>query len=148
VGERHCLLSSKSSVSGIAANEVGLDCVEIRYESVATLHGVEPFMCRSHPTASNRLNGPTLEAGARVFQAGDRILCRSNSPRLDVLNGDLGTVTAVHPHHSTIPVRLDRDPETRGLPDWYLDQDHIDYGYALTGHKAQGATTENGRTLR
>ncbi|MCH8898933.1 MAG: ABC transporter substrate-binding protein [Acidobacteria bacterium] len=38
-----------------------------------------------------------------------------------------------------------RDPEIRELPAWYLDQDHVDHGYALTGHKAQGVTT--GRTF-
>ena len=58
-----------------------------------------------------------------------------------MLNGDLGTVVSVDPDHETLTVRLDRDPETRELPGWYLDQDHVDYGYALTGHKAQGVTT-------
>ena len=100
---------------------------------------------RNHLSASQRLNGPTLDTGARVFQAGDRILCRKNQDRLDVLNGDLGTVITVDPDHGTLTVRLDRDPETRDLPGWYLDQDHVDYGYALTGHKAQGITT--GRTF-
>jgi ATP-dependent exoDNAse (exonuclease V) alpha subunit len=99
---------------------------------------------RTHLTASNRLNGPTLEAGERTFQAGDRILftCRRNQTRLGVLNGDLATVTNVHPEQGTLTVRLDRDPETRNLPVWYLDQGHVDYGYALTGHKAQGVTTD------
>ena len=91
---------------------------------------------RSHLAASQRLNGPTLEAGERVFQAGDRILCRKNQDRLDVLNGDLGTVVAADPNIRTLTVRLDRDPETRELPGWYVDQDQVDYGYALTGHKA------------
>ena len=100
---------------------------------------------RSHLAASQRLNGPTLEAGERVFQAGDRILCRKNQDRLDVLNGDLGTVVAADPNIRTLTVRLDRDPETRELPGWYVDQDQVDYGYALTGHKAQGVTT--GRTF-
>jgi AAA domain/TrwC relaxase len=100
---------------------------------------------RSHLTASQRLNGPILEAGERVFQAGDRILCRKNQDRLDVLNGDLGTVLSVDPDHGTLTLRLDRDPETRELPAWYISQDHVDYGYALTGHKAQGVTT--GRTF-
>ncbi|MCH7901784.1 MAG: AAA family ATPase, partial [Acidobacteria bacterium] len=100
---------------------------------------------RSHLAASQRLNGPTLEAGERVFQAGDRILCRNNQSRLDVLNGDLGTVLTVNTDHGALTVRLDRDPETRELPSWYLDEGHVDYGYALTGHKAQGVTT--GRTF-
>jgi hypothetical protein len=77
-----------------------------------------------------------------VFQAGDRILCRQNQTRLGVLNGDLATVVSVDPDHGTLTVRLDRDPETREIPGWYLDQGHVDYGYALTGHKAQGVTTD------
>ena len=97
---------------------------------------------RTHLAASNRLHGPALETGERVFQAGDRILCRQNQNRLGVLNGDLATVVSVDPDHGTLTVRLDRDPETRDLPVWYLDQGHVDYGYALTGHKAQGVTTD------
>ena len=77
-----------------------------------------------------------------MFQAGDRILCRKNQNRLGVLNGDLATVVSVDPDHGTLTVRLDRDPETRDLPVWYLDQGHVDYGYAMTGHKAQGVTTD------
>ncbi len=97
---------------------------------------------RLHLTASNRLHGPTLEVGEQRFQAGDRILCRKNQTRLGALNGDLGTVVSVDPDHDTLTVQLDRDPETRNLPVWYLDQGHVDYGYALTGHKAQGVTTD------
>ena len=100
---------------------------------------------RAHLAASDRLHGPTLDAGERTFQAGDRILCRKNQSRLEVLNGDLGTVIAVFPEQNSLTVRLDRDPETRELPGWYLDHGHVDYGYALTGHKAQGVTT--GRTF-
>jgi hypothetical protein len=97
---------------------------------------------RTHLTASNRLHGPALQAGERVFQAGDRILCRKNQTRLGILNGDLATVVSADPDHRTLTVRLDRDPETREIPAWYLDQGHLDYGYALTGHKAQGVTTD------
>ncbi|MDF1597158.1 MAG: MobF family relaxase [Acidimicrobiia bacterium] len=100
---------------------------------------------RTQLAASNRLHGPALEVGERVFQAGDRILCRQNQTRLGVLNGDLATVVSADPNHGTLTVQLDRDPETRNLPAWYLDQGHVEYGYALTGHKAQGVTT--GRTF-
>jgi conjugative relaxase-like TrwC/TraI family protein len=100
---------------------------------------------RTSLAASGRLHGPDLDTADRTFQAGDRILCRHNQPRLDVLNGDLATVDAVDVRRGTLTVRLDRDPEPRQLPAWYLKQGHVDHGYALTGHKAQGVTT--GRTF-
>jgi hypothetical protein len=102
---------------------------------------------RARLAAERRLNGPTLETTERDFQAGDRILCRNNQNRLDVYNGDLGTVDAVNPDSGSLTVRLDRDPETRVLPSWYLDDGHVDYGYALTGHKAQGVTTSRTFTV-
>jgi len=102
---------------------------------------------RNYLAASNRLNGPTLNTAERVFQAGDRILCRKNQTRLGVLNGDLATVTSIDHQNRSLTVRLDRDPETRDLPGWYLDQGHVDYGYALTGHKAQGVTTDRTFTI-
>jgi ATP-dependent exoDNAse (exonuclease V) alpha subunit len=98
---------------------------------------------RTHLAASNRLQGPTLEAAERIFQAGDRILCRQNQSRLGVLNGDLATITNIDQERKSLTVRLDRDPETRNLPGWYLEQGHVDYGYAMTGHKAQGVTTDH-----
>jgi len=97
---------------------------------------------RSLLAAAHRFDGPALEAGERVFQAGDRILCRHNQSRLGVLNGDLATVTSVDNANGSLTVRLDRDPEARELPVSYLEQGHVDYGYAMTGHKAQGVTTD------
>jgi ATP-dependent exoDNAse (exonuclease V) alpha subunit len=102
---------------------------------------------RARLAVSRRLSGPALETTERVFQAGDRILCRQNRSALGVLNGDLGTVFAVDTHHGALTVRLDRDFETRDLPSWYLDDGHVDYGYALTGHKAQGVTTSRAFTV-
>ncbi len=100
---------------------------------------------RQHLATSGRLHGPTHEASGVVLQAGDRILCRRNQHHLDVLNGDLGTITAVDQKAGTVTVRLDRDPETRELPGWCLTDGNVGYGYALTAHKAQGITT--GRTF-
>jgi ATP-dependent exoDNAse (exonuclease V) alpha subunit len=97
---------------------------------------------RTHLAASNQFHGPTLEAGELAFEAGDRVLCLQNQTRLGVLNGDLATVTSVDQENKSLAVRLDRDPETRELPVWYLEQGHVDYGYAMTGHKAQGVTTD------
>ena len=102
-------------------------------------------LARSHIAASGGLDGPVLQAADRVFQIGDRTLCLTNRSRLGVLNSDLATVVSVDPGRRSLTVRLDRDLETRDLPDCYLDEGHLDYGYALTGHKAQGVTV--GRTF-
>jgi ATP-dependent exoDNAse (exonuclease V) alpha subunit len=102
-------------------------------------------LARSHMAALGALDGPTVHTADRVFQIGDRVLCLTNKSRLGVVNGDLGTVVSVDPGQRSLTVQLDRDPETRELPDWYLDEGLVDYGYALTGHKAQGVTV--GRTF-
>ncbi len=102
---------------------------------------------RQHLAASGHLDGPTLDGPGVAIQAGDRILCRRNQHGLDVLNGDLGTITAVNQDAGTVTVRLDRDPETRELPDWYLNDGNVVHGYALTAHKAQGITTDRTFTV-
>lgn len=91
---------------------------------------------------SGHLSGPNLEADGREYQRGDRVMCLKNDPRLGVLNGDLATAINVDPKRGTLTIQLDREPEPRLLPAWYLDDGHIDYGYALTGHKAQGITVD------
>lgn len=97
---------------------------------------------RQRMTAMGRLTGPTLTVGDLQLQAGDRVLCLKNQRRVGVLNGDLATITSLDPANKTVTVRLDRADQTRTLPAWYLEEGHLGYGYALTGHKAQGVTTE------
>jgi len=83
-----------------------------------------------------------LKADDREYQAGDRILCLKNQSRVGVLNGDLATVSSVDLDKGALTVRLDRHPEPTHLPAWYLHDGHVDHGYAVTCHKAQGATVE------
>lgn len=77
--------------------------------------------------------------------ADDRI--EENQPRLGVYNGDLASIVAVQPDLASVTVRLDRDGTTRDLFGWYLEAGHVDYGYAMTGHKAQGVTTSRTFTV-
>ncbi len=99
-------------------------------------------LARSHLASSGHLDGPTLQADGREYQCGDRVICLQNNPRIGVLNGDLATVISLDPEMRTLTVRLDSEPDARHLPDWYLDGGRVDYGYALTGHKAQGVTVD------
>jgi len=107
----------------------------------ATVKQLNVF-ARGHLANSGHLTGSTLEAGGREYQRGDRVICLKNDPRLGVLNGDLATAIRVDPKTGTLTIQLDRDPEPRSLPGRYLDNGHIDHGYALTGHKAQGITVD------
>lgn len=102
---------------------------------------------RSIMDASGHLHGPTLRTPERTFKTGDRVVCLKNRSRLGVVNGDLGTVTGVDTERRAITIRLDRTGDTRTVPHWYLDDGHLDYGYALTGHKAQGATASRVHTV-
>jgi conjugative relaxase-like TrwC/TraI family protein len=96
--------------------------------------------------AAGGLAGPELELGARRFAAGDRVLLRSSDRRLEVANGDRGTVTAVDPKRHTLTVRLrERDVV---LPRSYLEQGRsLQHGYAMTGHAAQGLTVDRAYVL-
>jgi hypothetical protein len=93
------------------------------------------------------LNGPTLDVNDTTFQAGDRVVCLKNKARLGVLNGDLATVTAIDTGHRTVTLRLDRTENSVRVPHWYFDDGHLDWGYAVTGHKSQGTTTRRAHTV-
>ncbi|HUR77846.1 MAG TPA: MobF family relaxase [Acidimicrobiales bacterium] len=70
---------------------------------------------------------------------GDWVVARRNDRRIGVHNGDLGVVTAIDEHAAT--VMLDRGP-TVVVPADYIGRGHLDHGYAITIHKAQGATCD------
>jgi conjugative relaxase-like TrwC/TraI family protein len=95
---------------------------------------------------AGRLSGPELVAGERPFQAGDRVLTLRNDRRVGVLNGTRGTVAAVDIARREMVVATDAGP-TVVLPARYLDAGHVAHGYAVTAHKAQGATVDRAMLL-
>ena len=74
----------------------------------------------------------------REFRVGDRVLCRHNNLELGVRNGTRATITALDP--ATLHP-ADDGGATRPIPLDYAFK-HLDHGYALTGHAAQGATVD------
>jgi conjugative relaxase-like TrwC/TraI family protein len=90
-----------------------------------------------------RLGPDSLRFGEREFRAGDRVLCRRNDPQLSIRNGTRATVLELDDDRLTI--RTDAGA-LRQLPSAYVRK-HIDHGYALTGHAAQGATVERAFVL-
>lgn len=78
-----------------------------------------------------------VKAGPDTLFPGDRVLFTKNSMTLGVCNGDLGTMRSSS--GSSIHVRLDNGQFVTADLEQYP---HLQLGYALTTHKAQGMTVE------
>jgi ATP-dependent exoDNAse (exonuclease V) alpha subunit len=89
--------------------------------------------------ASDGALGPVVvQVGDVEFAVGDRVVCTRNNKRLGVVNGDVGTVGGVG-DKGLIVTLANREVE---LPETYLAAGNLSHGYALTVHKAQGATCD------
>src|SRR5690242_13665579 len=87
-----------------------------------------------------RLGNEALTLGGREFRVGDRVLCRHNHTSLGVRNGTRGTIIGLDAASRSLTVKADAGGIHR-LPLDY-SREHLEHGYALTGHAAQGATVE------
>lgn len=127
------------------AREAGEDAVMIalRRDDVADLNA----RARVTMTAAGRLGADTLTVGGRDFAVGDEIVCLRNDRRLGVLNGTRGHVAALNLDRREVTIATSHDTH-RTLTEAYLagtaerTGPGLDHGYAITGHKAQGMTTD------
>jgi len=84
--------------------------------------------------------------GALVLAQGDRIVITRNAKVLGMMNGDLGTVTALAERRGQVEITLRLDDGR--MRSWRVSEHpHIEHGYALTVHKAQGASVERAYVL-
>jgi conjugative relaxase-like TrwC/TraI family protein len=121
----------------------GSTMIAYRRADVAELNSVaRTLLDRERPLGRERLH---LDNGTELA-AGDRIVCTRNDRRLDVANGDRGTVVAIDRNRRSIVLELD-DQRRVTLTAAYLDTGHVTHAYALTGHKTQGLTVERAFVL-
>jgi conjugative relaxase-like TrwC/TraI family protein len=123
--------------------------IAARRADVVDLNG----RARALMAVDGRLGPQALAVGDQEFAVGDRIVTlRNQRRRLGVANGTRGTVTAVDLAAGVLEVRTDDGRAVR-LPRWYLSgsprhpRRQVDYGYAITGHKSEGMTTDRAFTL-
>ena len=85
--------------------------------------------------------------GKRAFAKADRLSFIENSRALDVKNGTLGTIEAVE--EGRIVVRLDGQGREEGRAVSVPTGEYaaLEHGYAVTVHKAQGATVDRSFVL-
>lgn len=84
------------------------------------------------------LQGERVTLGGRECQVGEQVLCRHNDTWLGLRNGMLGTIVELE--DDALLVR-DRTRTVHRVPFAYASE-RLDYGYALTGHAAQGITVD------
>jgi conjugative relaxase-like TrwC/TraI family protein len=98
---------------------------------------------RDRLLAAGRLGPDPVTAGhgdaAREFRAGDEVMVTANDHQLGLLNGTHATVTSVDPGRRTLTLAAENNVSVVDA-DWAGR--HLDHGYAITCHKAQGATVD------
>jgi ATP-dependent exoDNAse (exonuclease V) alpha subunit len=99
---------------------------------------------RQHMRDAGRLEGHDVQIGDRLFAKGDEIVIGRNDKHLGVINGDRAQVLAATDEH--LDVKTDKGDELR-LPRTFIEDGHVDHGYATTAHKAQGATFDKAFVL-
>jgi hypothetical protein len=88
------------------------------------------------------LTGPEMNApGGRTYRAGERIITLAPGPQGAWVTSQPAQVTAVDPErHCLTAVTPDGHCLHMGPDD--IDAEHLGYGYAVTAHRAQGATVD------
>jgi Ti-type conjugative transfer relaxase TraA len=90
----------------------------------------------------DRLPEPDVTIGRRPFAVGDTVVCRHNDRDLGVINGTTGTVREADRSW----LRVEADERDILLPSAYVAE-HVDHGYAMTAHRAQGSTVDRAFVL-
>jgi Ti-type conjugative transfer relaxase TraA len=81
----------------------------------------------------------SVERSERLFAVGDRVMFLKNEREIGVKNGSLGTVAEIN--RTSMRVALN-GPDRREVEFALSEYAALDYGYAATVHKAQGATLD------
>jgi conjugative relaxase-like TrwC/TraI family protein len=94
---------------------------------------------RQRMRTAGRLGEREVHLGGRAYAVGDTVLAQRNDYRHSLLNGTRGTIAALDQRARRLVVTTD-DRATVTIPFAYADGGSLTHGYALTIHKAEGAT--------
>jgi ATP-dependent exoDNAse (exonuclease V) alpha subunit len=95
--------------------------------------------------ARGELGPDAIEIAGRGYAVGDQVIATRNDRQLGVINGQRATVKAVDARRETIEVAI--GASVVALDAAYLRAGHLDHGYAITAHRAQGATVDRAFVL-
>lgn len=144
IGANPADVRAQMAIDWHAADQAGDDAVMIalRREDVDELN----IRARTMLAATGAIDDTSaLEVEARGeprrFAVGERVVCLRNDRRIGVHNALAGTVTALDHETGSLTFATAAGAEHH-IPSGYLQAGHLDYGYAVTIHKAQGATVD------
>ncbi len=92
---------------------------------------------------NRRLGREAVKLGEREYRVGEQVLCRRNNGRQGLRNGMRGSVVDLEENGLVI---RDHSGVNRYVAYAYAAE-YLDYGYALTGHTAQGLTVDRAYVL-
>lgn len=95
---------------------------------------------------AGKLTGPQVRIGGRDFAVGDQVLGLANDYRTGMLNGTRGIVATIDEKRRQLHIAI-ADGTGRRVPFAYAEEGHLAHGYAMTIHKAQGATCDHALVL-
>jgi hypothetical protein len=125
----------------LSAREAGEDAVmlAVTRRDVAALNQD----ARAALRRAGCLGPDVIDIEGTGFALGDQVVCLRNDRRVGVLNGTCGSVAEVRRGGLVIA----SESGQRLLPERYLAAGHLAHAYALTVHKAQGATVDRAFVL-
>ena len=82
-----------------------------------------------------RMKGPKLVFGDKMFRYGDRVMQLRNNYDKKVFNGDMGRIVHIDPKNKMFKVKF----EEKVVEYEYVEADQIVLSYAVTVHKSQGS---------
>ncbi|MBM3676234.1 MAG: hypothetical protein FJW88_15095, partial [Actinobacteria bacterium] len=101
---------------------------------------------RDRMAAADQLGGEVIELGGSSYAVGDRVLGLVNDYRTGILNGTRATVSAIDERRRELRLHTTDDRDIR-VPFAYVEAGRLAHGYAMTIHKAQGATCDHALVL-
>ena len=116
--------------------------IAARRSEVSDLNQRARRMVRS----AGRLGEASIDVDGVQFSTGDRVMTLMNNRRLEVKNGTQGTIQDLDVGRGEVTLQRD-DGSSVTLPSSYLAAGYLSHAYAITGHKAQGMTTDRAFVL-